>query len=165
MSRTACRSILVIVLLALAGAFEPLRGEQVQLILILGSPRQLVELPDENGRLRLARFEADARILDDGQARGGAQLKLGNEDYEFSFRRASWVVDAGVVQRLTLEGRGVKTSGNREEEFDFVATVTPSASSNQGDIIIYDIQDSFVYTKPPFAAEGTMDLVTASGRL
>lgn len=164
MSRTACRSILFIVVLALAGAFEPLRGEQVQLILILGSPRQLVEVPDENGRLRLARFEADARIFEDGQARGGARLKQGNEDYEFSFRRASWVVDAGVVQRLTLEGRGVKASGNREEEFDFVATVTPSASSASG-IAIYDIQDGFVYRKPSFAAEGTMDLVTASGPL
>ena len=113
----------------------------------------------------MARFEADARILDDGQARGSARLKQGNENYEFSFRRASWVVDAGVVQRLTLEGRGVKTSGNREEEFDFVATVTPSASSNQGGIIIYDIQDGSAYAKPSFAAEGTMDLVTASGPL
>ena len=76
MSRTARWSIVFIVLIATAGAFEPLRGEQVQLILILGSPRQLVEVPDENGRLRLARFEADARILDDGQARGSARLKL-----------------------------------------------------------------------------------------
>ena len=162
MSRTARWSIFFIVLLALAGTFAPLRGEQVQLILILGSPRQLVEIPDENGRLRLARFEADARILDDGQARGSARLKLGNEDYAFSFRRASWVVDGDVVQRLTLEGRGVKTSGNREEEFDFVATVTPSGSSSSG-IIIYDIQDGFVYTKPSIAAEGTMDLVVAPG--
>lgn len=163
MSRTACRSIFVIAL-ALAGGFELLRGEQVQLILILGSPRQLVEIPDENGRLRLARFEADARVFDDGQARGSARLKQGSEEYEFSFRRASWVVDADVIQRLTLEGRGVKTSGHREEEFDFVATVTPSASSTP-DIIIYDIQDGFVYTKPSFAAEGTMELVTAPGPL
>lgn len=67
-----------------------------------------------------------------------------------------------MVLRLTLEGRGVKSSGHREEEFDFVATVTPSASSTGG-IIIYDIQDGFVYTTPSFAAEGTMELVTGPG--
>lgn len=162
MSQNARRPILFIILLAIAGGFQPLHGEQVQLILILGSPRQSVEIPDESGRTRGARFEADARIFEDGQARGSARLKQGNDDYEFSFRRASWVVDAGMVLRLTLEGRGVKTSGHREEEFDFVATVTPSASSTGG-IIIYDIQDGFVYTKPSFAAEGTMELVTGPG--
>jgi len=164
MSRTARWSVFCVVFAGVAGASVPVaHSEQVhlQLVLMLNSPRQLIEIPDERGRLRLARFEATARVYQDGQARGGALLEQGNENYEFTFERAELVAEADVVQRLTLWGRGLKISGSKEQEFDFVAQVTPSAAGP--DIIDYDLEDGFVYVKPTFEAEGTMDVVAATG--
>jgi len=145
------------VIVLLAASALSLRGQGLPTwIIVMHAPQQLVELPDDRGRLRLWRFQANARVDDTGRAVGGAVLERGGTRYEFSFRTGSHVADQERVV-LTLNGVGVKTVGNREEEFDFVATATQSAT--QPDIIIYDIQDGAPYgNKPPFQAEGTITI-------
>ncbi len=59
-----------------------------QLVLIVYSPRQMVEVPDADGIVRLARFEANVRAYEDGSGRGGAVLHVGGKErYEFRFER------------------------------------------------------------------------------
>jgi hypothetical protein len=141
---------------ALVAAFAPtLQGQgQITWIILLNSPQQLVEIPDDRDRVRLWRFQANARLADDGRAHGGAILERGSERYEFAFRSGSYAEDGDRVV-LTLNGVGIATQGKQEQEFPFSATAT-QAAGNSGGIIIYDIQDGFVYHKPPFQAEGTI---------
>ena len=145
------------VIVLLAASALSLRGQGLPTwIILMNAPQQLIELPDDRGRLRLWRFQANARVDDTGRAMGGAVVERGGTRYEFSFRTGSHVADEERVV-LTLNGVGVKTVRNQEEEFDFVATATQSAI--ESGIVIYDIQDGFPWGgKPTFQAQGTITI-------
>ena len=151
---SVCGAAIIVLLVSSALS---LRGQGLPTwIILMNAPQQLVELPDDRGRLRLWRFQANARVDDTGRAMGGAVVERGGTQYEFSFRTGSYVADEARVV-LTLNGVGVKTVRNQEEEFDFVATATQSAA--EGGIIIYDIQQvSGWWDKPPFQALGTITI-------
>ena len=149
------------VFIVLAGtSAAPLHGQLAVVVLQLKSPQQLVEIPDDRGRTRLWRFEAHFQKYDSGRTTGGMKLERASELYEFRVTQIDALVEGGEVLRVVFEGRGLKTSGNRSEDFEFTGTVEPAAAG--GDILIYDIQDGFVYEKPSFEAEGAL---TSSGNV
>lgn len=151
------RSLLCVAVFSLIGVLAPVHGQTATLIFIMQSPSQVVEVEDDKGRLRPAQFEANVRVHDDGRVNGGAILDQRNVRFEFRFDRMTRLdVEEGVVRHVVLEGWGVRIDGNREQEFEFVANVTPVPG--QGGILIYDIQDGFVYEKAAFEALGTLRL-------
>jgi hypothetical protein len=146
-SRTFGRVFLGVVTAALLSASSVFHGQTSpdrMLLVILHSPEQIVHIPDEEWS-----FKAGARLFYDGTARGGAVRERGAERYEFWSHAGRYEAE---TETLTLTGEGMKTTGRQEQEFEFVATVSPSASG--GDILIYDIKDGFVYEKEAFEAEG-----------
>jgi hypothetical protein len=164
MSLTTRWSVYCAVVVALVSASAQAGHTQSRMVLRVHSPQQLVEIPDARGRTRLWRFEANLRKDDAGRITGGMVLERANERFEFRALRMEAFVEGDEVRRVFVDGRGLKTSGNRSEDFEFTGTVEPSAA---GGVLIYDIKDGFVDPPatpdgPPFEAEGRMDLVTAT---
>jgi hypothetical protein len=140
---------------ALVTSSIPGWGQYTQYTAVLSSPRQTIDVPDEGGRIRHARFEATAETQADGTARGVALLSQGSEKLEFRFERVTnLVVENGAVRQLVLEGLGTKTSGNVAQEFGFVATIEPQACCQ--DDLIWDLKDGFVTPDRRFAAQGSV---------
>lgn len=153
------------VVVALVSASAQAGHTQSRMVLLVHSPQQLVEIPDARGRTRLWRFEANLRKDDSGRITGGMVLERANERFEFRVLHMEAFVEGDEVRRVFVDGRGLKTSGNRSEDFEFTGTVEPSAAG--GTILIYDIKDGFVDPPatpdgPPFEADGRMELVTAT---
>lgn len=108
-------------------AASPLHGRDDETmfdVILLKAPPQLVEIADERGRDRLWHFEASVvSEVESGRIRGGMVLERANVRLEFRPVQVEAFVEDGQVRRAEMTGRGLKTTGNRDEDFAFTATI------------------------------------------
>lgn len=149
-----------LVVCGLLGASAPVRSQAPDIVLFLDSPRQWVEVPDENGTVRRAQFEAQVRAYEDGRVRGGAVLDLGNQRCEFRIHRLLVMETDGpmalaVTVQVRMEANGTIARLLIDKGFGFIRD--EGGIEHSLEIVLdFHVRDGVVCDMPPLEADGTL---------